>query len=162
MMRASPRLESLSLIFDFYESLEDSDEALSMEDQFSQLSNVIFPHLRVLRAVSRFLSPISPALQQFLRNHPKLNTLAFGSVRKNMPRVIGVDEIVAIASAVRHFEGPAFLVEPLLQSEISSQLESLSICGDAFLDKELGPIMQGLSRTPLLKLSALRTLRVEP
>ncbi|KAG8683992.1 hypothetical protein FRC09_015678 [Ceratobasidium sp. 395] len=79
-----------------------------------------------------------------------------------MPHTIGVDEVVAVAPAVRHFEGPAFLVKPLLQSEISGQLESLSICGTVFLDKELELMMQELSRTPLSKLSALRTLRVEP
>ncbi|KAG8794000.1 hypothetical protein FRC12_000875 [Ceratobasidium sp. 428] len=161
MIRASPELEYLSLTFPHYE-LEGIVEP-SMGYLFSQLSGDVFPRLRTLRAVSELISPTSPPLRHFLLNHPELSTLAFSSLHKSMPRVFGADEIAAIVPAVRHFEGPAYQVKPLLESKISGQLESLSICGSILgWDKDLDLIMRNLSRRPLPELSALRVLRVEP
>ncbi|KAG8721395.1 hypothetical protein FRC09_007957 [Ceratobasidium sp. 395] len=160
MIRASPELESLSSTFPYYE-LEGVAEP-NLELLFSQLSNDVFPRLRILRAVSELISPTSPALRHFLLNHPELHTLTFRSMHKSMPRVFGADEIATIPPAVRHFEGPAYQVKPLLESKISAQLESLSIWSSITgWDKDLY-LMRSLSRRLLPELPALRVLRVKP
>ncbi|KAG8723101.1 hypothetical protein FRC09_004754, partial [Ceratobasidium sp. 395] len=161
MIRASPELESLSLDFPSIGMERDFDGRSRVEDLFSQLSEVVFPRLRALKVVSRFMSPTSPTLRQFLGSHPELSTLAFGSMYESTSRVIGVDEIAAIAPAVQHFEGPAYQMTPLLESNISAQIKSLTIYGNLFRDNEFGPMMQDFSRTHLPKLSSLRTLRVK-
>ncbi|KAG8771783.1 hypothetical protein FRC12_003414 [Ceratobasidium sp. 428] len=160
MIRASPELEYLSLTFPYYE-LEEVVEP-NMEYLFSQLSGDVFPRLRTLRAVSELIFPTSSTLRHFLLNHPELHTLAFSSLHKTMPRVFGPGEIATIPPAVRHFEGPAYQVKPLLESKISSQLESLSICSSITgWDKDLY-LMRSLSRRLLPELPVLRVLRVEP
>ncbi|KAG8794008.1 hypothetical protein FRC12_000883 [Ceratobasidium sp. 428] len=160
MIRASPELESLSLDFPSTGLERDFGGRSQVEDLFSQLSEVVFPRLHALKVVSRFVSPTSPALRQFLRGHPGLNTLAFGPMYESISRVIGVDEIAAIAPAVQYFEGPAHQVTPLLESNISAQIKSLTIYENLFRDNEFGPVMQDFSRTHLPKLSSLRTLRI--
>ncbi|KAG8730612.1 hypothetical protein FRC10_002559 [Ceratobasidium sp. 414] len=77
----------------------------------------------------------------------------------DIPRRIAPNEMAIAAPALRHFEGSPFLVEAILQSDISTQIESLTIGVDWHALP--GTAMLNLTRKPQINIPSLRTLCVK-
>ncbi|KAG8701235.1 hypothetical protein FRC08_004209 [Ceratobasidium sp. 394] len=155
MIRASPDLESLSLIGPEFFLEPNEDPPFDIRDLFSELAGIRFPRLRSFRCDSEWISPTCPHVRRFLLDHLELHTLTFGSLHEDMPRHISPSEMAIAAAALRHFEGPAFLVEAILESELSGQIGSLTV-GTGWDDQPDAAMLNLISKPR----SDVRSLRV--
>ncbi|KAF8607033.1 hypothetical protein BDV93DRAFT_520628 [Ceratobasidium sp. AG-I] len=160
MIQASPNLRSLDLtILTHY-----SWNATPWADSSSSLGSIkVFRDLHTYRVggtvdpnwVSFFETPGTNEFRQFLELHPHLHTVNIASTL--LPNeYIGFDpEVLAsLFPSLRHFEGPAFLCEALVQSTLATQLETLGISEETFNDNEMVSRVAGKMR----RLPELRTL----
>lgn len=143
MIQASPNLRSLDLTASIYSSWNASP----WPDNISSSHSVkTFPDLRTYRTggtidpdwSSFFEAPETNEFRSFLQLHPRLHTVVIASKEQ----VDGYDNVdpnilAGLFPSLRHFEGPAFLCEALVQSTLAPRLETLGISGKCLSDDDL-------------------------
>ncbi|KAF8761306.1 hypothetical protein RHS01_00167 [Rhizoctonia solani] len=98
--------------------------------------------------------PDSHPLRQFLIRHPGIEDIGFGLFEETeYGDVIDPAQVARLFPSLKHFEGPAFLFQPLVQSTLAEQIETLVIL-DARLqegDIPLSNIYDKVSALPKLR-----------
>ncbi|GAB1525339.1 hypothetical protein RhiTH_008498 [Rhizoctonia solani] len=101
-----------------------------------------------------FEKPDSHPLRQFLIRHPGIEDIGFGLFEETeYGDVIDPAQVARLFPSLKHFEGPAFLFQPLVQSTLAEQIETLVIL-DARLqegDIPLSNIYDKVSALPKLR-----------
>ncbi|KAG8687317.1 hypothetical protein FRC11_007442, partial [Ceratobasidium sp. 423] len=148
LIARAPNLESLLLGFcePDTDELYVSSGCLKSSEFFSKFSRAHFPKLQSFTTtlVSDCTDPFdfrdNSGLRRFIRVHPQLQKISVTQVQSmkhyfmTMPGVdmwscrhITSNNISALMSSVRHFEGPSVICEALLGSPLAEQIESLGI-----------------------------------
>ncbi|KAF8607038.1 hypothetical protein BDV93DRAFT_542618 [Ceratobasidium sp. AG-I] len=143
MIQASPNLRSLDLTCS---TLFGWDATPWSKNPPSSNGFQVFRNLRIYRTdgsvdpnwLSFFEAPKTNDLRLFLQLHPRLHTVTIAS----KPPVQGYDSIdpetlAGLFPSLRHFEGPAFLCEALVQSSLAPFLKTLGISDEALIDSEV-------------------------
>ncbi|KAJ1306465.1 hypothetical protein OPQ81_007468 [Rhizoctonia solani] len=168
LVRGASNIESLSLSFE--EDYERGAAPWASLSLFSALSSDTFPNLRRLSATSSRFGPNDEDFQQFIRKHGKLEKIVLntGAYDPNWwdgadlpPMHFATQFVEELMPSIRHFGGPGCFVGPLLNSNLSSQLEVLELIEPAC--EEFGTVSQllqeiGNSITP--ELPCLRELAI--
>ncbi|CAE6497224.1 unnamed protein product [Rhizoctonia solani] len=124
---------------EFVQRVHTDDAGSALGDQ------CVFPRLRRFYArggedpdwMDFFDNPNGNPLRQFFVRHPQIEDLALGYANESCYyNDIDPAGIAKLFPSLRYFEGPVFLIPPLLQSCLAEQLEELVI-SDSWLRDEV-------------------------
>lgn len=127
-----------------------------------------FPNLRIYRAVgsicldwsSFFERPETNGFHSFLQLHPYLHTVTLSwNIWDTWGGNIDPDGLAHLFPSLRHFEGPMFLCEALVQSKLALRLETLGML-DGWVNNDNSALTRVADKTTCLP--ELRTLIFMP
>ncbi|CCO37555.1 hypothetical protein BN14_11711 [Rhizoctonia solani AG-1 IB] len=101
-----------------------------------------------------FTKPESNSLRQFFTRHPGIEDLGLGLFNETeYGDVIDPAQIAQLFPSLKHFEGPAFIFLPIVQSSLTKQIETLVIVDDQLKEGDipLSKIYDKTSALPKLK-----------
>ncbi|KAF8607043.1 hypothetical protein BDV93DRAFT_332664 [Ceratobasidium sp. AG-I] len=159
MIQASPNLRSLDLTI-----LTRFGWNATPWPNSSPFPVKVFLDLCIYRAdgsadpnwVSFFETPETNKFRSFLQLHPHLHTVSINSKEKiNGYDNVDPETLAGLFPSLRHFEGPAFLCEALVQSTLAPRLETLGISRTGPTNKLLLKVARKTTHLP-----ELRTLKL--
>ena len=160
MIQASPSLRSLDLTV----STRFVWNATPWPSNSSPSSAQVFQDLRIYRVGgsvdphwrSFFEAPETNEFHSFLRLHPHLHTVSISWIEQTVGHDnVSPEALADLFPSLRHFEGPLFLCEALVQSTLASRLETLGILDRQSRNERLSRVAARKPRLP-----ELRTLKL--